>query len=381
MIFSAIVFVIETDISVPSFPDMLQYFCTTECYVQTTLSINLFGFCLSGLAYGPLSDSFGRRNILIIGVFIFVLGSFGCTLASSIYHLIFFRFIQGVGASSGAIIITAMIADIYAEKKAANIMGIMNSVLTIFMAIAPLIGSVLVMSYGWKANFTLVAILSLATLFLVMFVMPETNKDSIVKFNFMNICKKYLSLLCNKKFMAYTSALSLDTGAFLMLVGNMPFIYTQTYNVGKLHYGFHMGAIIATFSIVSSLTGRFNQWLGMHKCLIAGALWFATFGFIMLVVDCFSLLNPILFTALNCFIGMGVALIFGNAGAISIYAGGKSKGVASSASMSIRFLVASLMVYISSVLYNGTFTPLVSIMFGCYVVAAISIFIGNRATN
>src|SRR5687768_10063421 len=123
----------EIDISIPSFPSIKENFSATEAQVQNTLSLNFLAFCLSALFYGPLSEAWGRRGLMLFGATCFLIGAIGCVFSFSIYHLMFWRFFQGLGASSTLVLGFVMIADTYRGEEAASYMGKINAYVTIFM--------------------------------------------------------------------------------------------------------------------------------------------------------------------------------------------------------------------------------------------------------
>src|ERR1700722_7114343 len=96
LIFSAVSAAIEIDLSLPSFPDIARAFSVSEEIIEGTISLNFLGFCIAALFYGPLSDRYGRRPILLIGTVLFLIGSLCCSLASSIEMILVSRFIQGI---------------------------------------------------------------------------------------------------------------------------------------------------------------------------------------------------------------------------------------------------------------------------------------------
>lgn len=148
LILSLVVCCIETDMSAPSFPDMSKHFNVSKGMIQYTIAINFLGFCVASLFYGALSDSYGRRPIMVMGNAFMMVGALGCVWAPSIEMLLAARFIQGVGASTSAVVVFAMIADCYQGNEALKRIGIMNSALTIFMSVAPIAGSFLNQAIG-----------------------------------------------------------------------------------------------------------------------------------------------------------------------------------------------------------------------------------------
>src|SRR3990167_8835563 len=143
---------VEVDISVPGFPNIAQYFGVREGLIQLTIAYNFLGFCISALIYGPLSESYGRRRIMLFGNGLMVIGAVGCVYAPTIDILFFSRFIQGLGASTAVVLVFAMIADLYENQKAMRLIGFTNAFLSSSMAVAPVIGGFINEAIGWRGN-------------------------------------------------------------------------------------------------------------------------------------------------------------------------------------------------------------------------------------
>lgn len=127
MVFIFLGAAMETDIYLPTFPDILSDFNTNAVMVQRILSYNFIGICLGSLLYGPLSDHFGRRKVLIFGFSIFLTASIGCIFSTSIEQLLAFRLLQGFGSSACVIVGTAMIFDLFEEESAAKLISDLNT--------------------------------------------------------------------------------------------------------------------------------------------------------------------------------------------------------------------------------------------------------------
>ncbi len=178
LILSLIAQFIEIDISVPGFPDIVRYFNVLEGTIQLTIAYNFLGLCIGGLFFGPLSECYGRRKIMIIGNTLLLIGAVGCVFAPSVFWLLISRFIQGIGVSTSVVVFT-IIADSYQGNKAIKFIGIMNSVLTVVMAIAPVLGSFINGIVGWRGNYASVAIICLISWILLLLALPETKRTAI----------------------------------------------------------------------------------------------------------------------------------------------------------------------------------------------------------
>jgi MFS transporter, DHA1 family, multidrug resistance protein len=229
LILSLITCCIEIDISVPGFPDMAKFFNVSEGAIQLTIAYNFLGFCLAGLFYGPLSDCYGRRKMMILGNGLLLIGAVGCAFAPSLFILFVSRFIQGLGASASAVVVFAMIADAYTGEKAIKLIGIMNSALTVLMAIAPIIGSFINQAVGWRGNYAIVATMSLISWLLLVFLLPETKKE-FEPFHVNKVLNNYKTLFCNAKFLKSSLIPSLQCSAYFSFVACGVFLYTETFN-------------------------------------------------------------------------------------------------------------------------------------------------------
>ncbi|WP_254229636.1 MULTISPECIES: MFS transporter [Wolbachia] len=176
LILSLIAKFIEIDISVPSFPDIVRYFNVPEGTIQLTIAYNFLGVCIGGLFFGPLSECYGRRRMMIIGNTLLLIGAVGCVFALSVSWLLISRFIQGIGVST-SVVVFAIIADSYKGNEAVKFIGIMNSIITVLIAIAPVLGSFINKIVGWRGNYASVAILCFISWVLLLFLLPETKKD------------------------------------------------------------------------------------------------------------------------------------------------------------------------------------------------------------
>ena len=244
LILSIIACCIEVEISVPGFPEMARYFEVSDSLIQLTIAYNFLGFCLAGLFYGPLSESFGRRKIMIIGNAFLLTGAAGCVFAPGFDWLLFSRFIQGIGASTSAVVAFAMIADVYQGEKAAKLIGIMNSILTTLMAVAPVAGGFINKAVGWRGNYGAVAVICLISWILLLLLLPETKKDPQA-FDLKKVMKDYRRLLSCGKFITFSVVPSLLYSTYMSFVACGSFLYMETFDLSIMAYTLHLGSIVA----------------------------------------------------------------------------------------------------------------------------------------
>jgi len=362
LILSLIGVCIEVDISAPSFPDMARYFGTSEEMIQWTLSLNFLGFCLSSLLWGPLSESFGRRPMLIFGNTIFVLGGLGCALGPSIEAIIACRFIQGFGASATSIIAIAMIADTYQGERAAKFNGMLNSFITAAVAIAPIAGGFINYYLGWRANYSSVALISLITLLFQVALIPETKKVRD-RWDPRKIVGQYATVLTNKKFLIYSFVPSILISGYLAFLGCGAFFYIDTLGTTLMEYSLHQGIIVASFSIVSFCSGRVTGWIGKHASVWAGTVLAAAASAGLVILSCApASITPYAITSFMSLFCTGIALVYTVVFTDSMEIFPDMKGLSSSSLMFMRMFMCAGTMGAVGMIYNGTLWPIACTM-------------------
>ncbi len=346
----------EIDISIPSFPSIMANFGVSEGQVQNTLSLNFLAFCLSGMFYGPLSEAWGRRGLMLFGATCFLVGALGCVFSYSIYQLMFWRFIQGLGASSTVVLGFAMISDRYSGDIAANYIGKVNAYITIFMASAPILGSLIINYFTWRANFTAIALIALVAWALLIMQLPETKpekKPLILK----SVLKDYWSILTHREFLLYASMPNMLVTAYLTFVGSAAFYYINACKLSYFEYAAHQGLVVTSFSVMSfyahkvvaKIGGENAVKFGLYGCGISIAL-MSLFAFVLPF-------NPVLITLTMCLFAIGCAFPMSVTFAQSMEILPTLKGACSSFIMSSRLLISSIGIAMTGVFFDGSMRP------------------------
>lgn len=364
---------IETDLSVPGFPLMASYFATSEASIQATLSLNLLGFCISSLFFGPLADSFGRKKTMLGGFLVFGLCSVGCAITSQLNSLLAYRFLQGLGASSTWTIAYAVIADLYEGKTAAKYIGLTNAVATAVMAIAPALGSLMCKVWGWRSTYGLVAILSLGSLLLIFFALPETIKEKR-PFKVKMIIKDYYTLLSNYEYMLHALVPSIISAAYMAYVAAAPFLYIDKLGMSFDTFAIHQSLVIASFSIVSFKVDWFLEKFGeMQSQKFGQAVCISSILLMLIFSYCYQK-NAVLLSLCMMSYGFGVAITFGIVVAKTLEFFPQLKATASSLMMATRVSFCSFGVWIGAKFYSG-------MLFDSVLVIAILATIGILANG
>ena len=357
LVLSLVAVCMEVDLSAPSFPAIVRSLGTTDGLVQMTIAINFIGFALSGLLYGPLSDAFGRRKVMIYGNGLLLLGASGCVFAPTIEWLLVSRFIQGTGAAASAVIAFAMVADAYQDEKASHFIGIMNSALTACMAIAPILGSFIFNAVGWRGSYGSVALLCLVSWILFVFYLPET-KPEMEPLRLKKILSDYVTLITNKTFVAMAFVPNILCAGYFSFIACSPFWYMDEMGLSVIQYALYQGSIVATFALVSILSSRLITRFGPRKNIIWGMITSATGASLMLLMGLMDLKSIFGVTLMMNLFAAGFAAIYPVVFAHSLNMFPLIRGATSSMLMATRLIIMGGGVALGSFLYNGQVTSM-----------------------
>lgn len=355
---------IELDIYVPSFPGMLKFFAISENEFHWILSINFLGLSLSGLIYGPLSDLFGRKQIMLIGLGIFSIASLGCVYSTNILELVFWRFWQGVGASVPITIGFAVINDLYDENEASQRVSLLNGVITFCMAGAPIVGSFLDIKFGWNANFKFIFLLALVAFVNIFFFLDETiNKKNQQSFSIKNFFNNYLLIIKNLKFIILSVISSFMYAGLIIYIAFNSLLLMNHLNIAKEYYGFYQSFVMIIFLIFSFLAVKLIKTHGVIKIQFCGTF-IALIGSIVMVAISYILsTSAIAITLSMALFVSGIAIAIGTYVVNAINHVPELGGTSSALLGAIKLIITSFCLSITGYFFNGGFSIIAIIIF------------------
>lgn len=329
--------------------------------------MNFLGFCIAALFYGPLSDRFGRRPVLILGTVLFLLGSISCSFAPTIEMILVSRFIQGLGAAGSFVVVFTMISDAYKDNEATKWIGRLNAILTSTMALAPILGGYLNLYFGWSSCYTAVAILTTIQLALLYFYLPETHQgQSSIRIK--NVMSDYRQLLSSFRFLQSSFIPTMLAGAYMAFVSVIPFLYRNELSMPLSEFAWHQSAIIASFSLFSFYANRIANYFGDVKAVIAGSIISVIATSTIFILSSMTTIPPVmLITPLMCIFGASCAIPFAIVFSASLNVVPGKNGAASSLLMSMRTLLCALTIQLAGNLYNGALFSTAAIVVACCI--------------
>jgi DHA1 family bicyclomycin/chloramphenicol resistance-like MFS transporter len=216
--------------------------------VKLTLTTYMLGFAVGQLFYGPLSDRFGRRPVLLGGLFFFVATTLGCIYAGSIASLIAQRFLQGVGACAGVVIGRALARDVYEYKELPRVIGWISLALNISPAIAPTVGGYLGERFGWTATFWVLAGFSTILFLVVALGLSETNKHRSAGIDAMALLRGSGEMLRDRVFLGYVLAMGFSFAINFGMIAGTPFILQDHLGFTPREFGLLVLLSVAGFT-------------------------------------------------------------------------------------------------------------------------------------
>jgi len=368
---------VSTDLYLPSLPAMVQALDTTVSSAQLTLSMFMAGFALGMLIYGPLSDRFGRRPVLIGGILLYVAASIACVFAQGIDALVTARFFQALGACCGPVIGRAVVRDIHDRAQAARMLSLMASAMALAPAVAPILGGWLFTLLGWRANFVVLTLFGVGVLAATWLLLAETNaRLDRGATRPTRILANFAWLLRSRIFLGYTLVVSFGFAGLFSFISGSSFVLIGVLGVAPEHFGFAFMAVVAGYILGASTGGRWSGRVGLERLILAGTIVCALAGTLAAGlawsgVQSVAALIP--FVSLY-FFAVAWIIPLGTAGAMAPF-----PHVAGSVSSLLGFIqisVGSTAGYLVGALHDGstrTLTTVMALMGGCAVLAFVTL--------
>jgi len=239
----------------PSMPDIAHALRTSVPMVEYTLTIYLFAFSLGMLFWGKISDFYGRKPSMLMGIVIYLLGCVGCYFSTSIMMLLISRFIQALGGSAGSVVGQAMLRDVFHGKPLSRAYAAMSTALGIPPAIGPIFGGAIAEHFGWAYVFLLLMVVASIVVTLVVAFLPETlSHEKRQNFGLFAI---FLRLISDPKVMAYTWLIGCANGIMFSYFSEGSFYLIELLGLSPSWYGRSFFFIAAAMM----LGGQLASWL------------------------------------------------------------------------------------------------------------------------
>lgn len=304
--------VIGSDMYIPSLPHIVSYFHSTPVSAKLTFTVYIIGFSFAQLFYGPLSDAYGRRPILLLGLSIALVGSILCVFSSSMNWLIASRLIQGIGIGVGTCIARSMAQDVFSGPKLGRIISYLSLMSGLAPAIAPVIGGYLQAYLGWRSVFIFITSYMLVTWLLALRLLPETNlfldKHAI---EIRQVSNNYKTLLTSPIFMGNVICGSCAIAGIFVYYTISPFLLQNTLHMSVVTYGWLAVFIAAAILLGRTLNVFFLKYWSAKITSAIGNLIMLVSGLLMVLLSFRFLSVPAIIVPIMFFVA-GTGLVFAN---------------------------------------------------------------------
>lgn len=349
---------LTTDMYLPALPNMVEYFNVPLSVVNLTLMVFFVFFSVSILLWGPLSDKYGRKPVLIVGTSIFVLGGIGCVLSTNIKTLIAFRAIQAIGGGAAVSISMAMLKDVFGPREREKALAAVSVIMATAPVIAPVIGAFLLKFTSWKGIFiglTLIGVVSLIScVFMKETMLYQQNDRSI----FESLGRLHI-IYTNKSFAHLLFLFSIFSLPIMGFIGTSSNIYINGFGVSEQVYSYYF-ALNAVFFTVGPVIYVLLSKRFLSKNIITACFAVISIGGIVTII--FGGISPLVFTATIIPFSIAGMIIRPPSTNLMLEQVDKDAGTASSLIGCIFSIFASLGVLIASMEWSNRIVAL-GIMF------------------
>jgi DHA1 family bicyclomycin/chloramphenicol resistance-like MFS transporter len=361
------------DMYLPGLPTIGREFGVDAAAVQVSLASYFAGVAVGQAFYGPLSDALGRKPALYFGLLVFVVSSIGCAWADSVRTLVVFRFLQALGGCAPIVVPRAIVRDHFDQVESIRMLSMLMLVMGLAPILAPLIGGQLLVNFGWRSVFWVLATYAIVWLVLVALFLPESLPIERRRRQPVGVVlATYGRLLLDRTYICYVLSGALIFAGLLTYVSGAPYVFIELFHVSPERFGLYFG-VNACGILAASQT---NRWLATRveaRRIVSVVLSVAMTASLVLLFDASTGFGGFagILVPLFCYIACH-GFVLPNTTALAMAPHGKVAGSASALLGTVQFVLASVTGALVSALANRTAVPLAAVIAGCGVAAFIS---------
>jgi DHA1 family bicyclomycin/chloramphenicol resistance-like MFS transporter len=347
---------------VPSLPAIQAGFGVPVGLAQLALSLSILSIAVATLGYGPFSDRFGRRPVLIVGLVGYLVGTALCILAPSIWLLILGRIVQAAGGAAGMVIARAMVRDVFGRERMATVIAYLTMAMVVVPMVAPVAGGVVNDLAGWRAVFVVALLAGIATLAMVMAGLGETHHEREALPGMEAMLAGFGRLLAMPAFRGYALQAAFSVACFFAFMASAPYLVVNVMGRTTTEYGLWLMLVSVTFMAGNFIAARLTRRFGTDRMILLGSLMALAGALALSALAGAHVWTPAAIFGPTALIGLanGIAMPNAQAGAIGIDA--RLTGTASGLAGFLQMFIAAVFAQATGMLENGTPYPMAAFM-------------------
>ena len=349
-------------ILLPALPVIKQTFDVSNDVAQLTLSLSMLAIAIGTLVYGPLSDKYGRKRVMLAGIVITLIGSIVCFIANSIVLLISGRFIQAFGGAVGLVLARAIVRDVYGADEAARVIATLVMVMVVLPMMSPALGGELMHQFGFESVFIIIAFASAIAFVFLFLWLPETLAKPVPFEGVKSMLMTFSNLFASRVFCGYAFCVTFVSVVFFSFISAAPEIMVSVLKRPPTEYGYYFIMIPAGFMTGNYVARHFGKTISIDNMIAIGAS-IGIIGIVLaLLLQILGMNSPtalFLPIALAVF-GNGITLPNAQAAAINEFP--EYAGTASGLTGFLQMSVSSVAAQAVALIFNGTVYPLLGLM-------------------
>ena len=311
---------LSMDMYLPSLPDIAHVLGAPVARTQLTISSYLIGFAVGQMIYGPLSDRYGRRPVLLAAVALYLASTLACAAAQSVDLLIAARLLQGISGSGAIVLARAIVRDVYSGVQAARELSLMGSISATAPIVAPMIGGVLQAGFGWRANFICMSVGGLIALLVAARLLPETLRPNnrAGSLSFFSMARGYGTVARHGGFLVYLGIITTTYAGLFAWVSGASVVLQGVYGLSAVTFGFTFALGAAGYMLGAMIATRLVVRLGLDRTIGVGVVVIAAGGLSMALAVATGVPGLWLVAAMALYLaGVGLAMPQAMAGALT----------------------------------------------------------------
>ena len=311
---------LSMDMYLPSLPDIAHVLGAPVARAQLTISSYLIGFAVGQMTYGPLSDRYGRRPVLLAAVALYLASTLACAAAQSVDLLIAARLLQGISGSGAIVLARAIVRDVYSGVQAARELSLMGSISATAPIVAPMLGGVLQAGFGWRANFICMSVGGLIALLVAARLLPETlhHDNRARSLSFFSMMRGYGAVARHARFLIYLGIITTTYAGLFGWVSGASVVLQGVYGLSAVSFGFTFALGAAGYMLGAMIATRLVVRLGLDRTIGVGVVVIAAGGLSLALAVATGVPGLWLVAAMALYLaGVGLAMPQAMAGALT----------------------------------------------------------------